>query len=116
MKKTLNWVVLIGVIMMLGELAYAQDSNEHHQMMQMPKDEQKQVDLGTSEKSSNVGNAICPVSGEVIDPAAKVTYEYEGKIYNFCCADCVDDFKKDPEPYIKKVENELKNESGEKSK
>lgn len=25
----------------------------------------------------------------------QVTYEYKGKIYNFCCAGCIDEFKKD---------------------
>lgn len=61
----------------------------------------------------NVGNKICPVSGDKIDDEGrKATYEYNGKIYNFCCPMCIETFKKDPEKYIKKVEEELK--SGEK--
>ena len=61
------------------------------------------------EKSAAVdaGNKICPVSGEQIDEAAKATYEYEGKIYNFCCAMCIDKFKKEPQKYIDKVNQEL---------
>ncbi|MDD5465531.1 MAG: YHS domain-containing protein [Candidatus Omnitrophica bacterium] len=55
----------------------------------------------------NVGNKICPVSGEKIEEKTKVTYEYEGKVYNLCCASCIEEFKKDPEKYIKKVEQEL---------
>jgi len=39
------------------------------------------------------------------------TYEYQGKIYNFCCPMCIGSFKKDPEKYIKKVEQELQTES-----
>lgn len=63
----------------------------------------------TSEEESktevvNVGNKICPVSGEKIDEEKKLTYEYEGKIYNFCCKACVKDFKKDPQKYIEKLE------------
>lgn len=58
-------------------------------------------------RAVDVGNKICPVSGEKIDENLKATYEYEGKIYNFCCAMCVDAFKKDPQTYIKKVEAEL---------
>ena len=107
MKKALFWVVLAVVLVMSGVLAYAQDPNEHHQMVQMPMDEQKQADTGTSEKATNVGNAVCPVSGEKIDEKIKATYEYEGKIYNFCCAMCIDEFKKDPKKYIKKGEEEL---------
>lgn len=53
-----------------------------------------------------VGNTICPVSGDEIDTEAKVTYEYEGKIYNFCCPECVDEFKEDPEGYIAILEEE----------
>ena len=62
-------------------------------------------------KPVDVGNKICPVSGDKIDPAAKATYEYQGKIYNFCCSMCIEDFKKDPEKYIKKVEEELKGQA-----
>ena len=55
-----------------------------------------------------VSNKICPVSGEEVGQGMEpATYEYEGKIYNFCCAGCIDEFKKDPEKYIKKVEEEL---------
>jgi YHS domain-containing protein len=60
---------------------------------------------GTS-KPVGVGNKICPVSGEKIDEKTKATYEYRGKIYNFCCSMCIDEFKKDPQKYIKKIEEE----------
>jgi YHS domain-containing protein len=55
----------------------------------------------------NVGNQVCPVSGDKIDDKTKAAYEYQGKIYNFCCAMCIDEFKKNPGKYIKKVEEEL---------
>ena len=54
----------------------------------------------------NVGNKFCPVTGEKIDEQSKATYEYKGKIYNFCCEGCISDFKKDPEKYIEKINNE----------
>lgn len=69
-----------------------------------------------TEEVENVGNKICPVSGEKINEDTKVTYEYEGKIYNFCCAMCIDEFKKDPDKYIKKIEQELKGTPEAKSK
>ena len=55
-----------------------------------------------------VGNKICPVSGEKVGQGGMepARYEYEGKIYNFCCSACVDEFKKDPEKYIKITEAE----------
>jgi YHS domain-containing protein len=43
-------------------------------------------------------NKYCPVNTkDPIDP--KVTYMYNGKVYGFCCEDCIADFKKDPEKY-----------------
>jgi YHS domain-containing protein len=61
----------------------------------------------TRKEAANVGNKICPVSGEKM----KATYEHEEKIYNFCCPMCIEEFKKGPEKYIKKVEEELKSKS-----
>ncbi len=58
---------------------------------------------GLSEKAVNAGNKICPVSGETIDEKMKATFEHQGKIYNFCCASCIDEFKKEPQKYIKKL-------------
>jgi YHS domain-containing protein len=43
-------------------------------------------------------NKFCPVDPKSpIDPA--VTYMYNGKLYGFCCEDCVKEFKKDPAKY-----------------
>lgn len=58
----------------------------------------------------NVGNKVCPISGEKIDEAKKATVEYEGKIYNLCCADCKAKFLADPAAAITKVEAELAKE------
>jgi len=47
-----------------------------------------------------VGNEICPVSGENVEATGGgIEHIYDGKIYNLCCAGCVDIFKKDPEKY-----------------
>jgi cytochrome c oxidase subunit 2 len=42
----------------------------------------------------------CVVTGEKIDPQTAINYEYQGNTYTFCCAGCVDQFKKDPAKYI----------------
>lgn len=55
-------------------------------------------------KAEVIGNEICPVSGEKIDEKMKQTYEYKGKIYSFCCPGCIEEFKKNPEKYIEKME------------
>jgi YHS domain-containing protein len=46
----------------------------------------------------------CPVLGNKIDE--KVFVDYQGKRIYFCCPSCVDDFNKDPEKYLKKMEAE----------
>ena len=45
-------------------------------------------------------NTHCAVdTGDEVDP--KVTYLYQGKTIGFCCEKCIDEFKKDPEKYMK---------------
>lgn len=76
---------------------------------QIVKAEVAPVDTKTSvdvSKPQDVGNTICPVTGEKIDENTKATYEYEGKIYNFCCAMCIPGFKKNPEKYIEVISKE----------
>jgi YHS domain-containing protein len=41
--------------------------------------------------------------GEMGDP---YVYEYKGREIKFCCKSCVKDFNKDPQKYIKKIEEE----------
>jgi YHS domain-containing protein len=43
----------------------------------------------------------CPVMGGAIDKTIFV--EYKGKKVYFCCKDCVDKFKADPEKYVSKL-------------
>ena len=50
-----------------------------------------------------VGNKICPISGEKIIEGKESKVEYNGKVYNLCCSMCEKDFKKDPEAAIKKL-------------
>jgi YHS domain-containing protein len=44
----------------------------------------------------------CPVTGEEFKvKASTVQTVYNGKRYAFCCADCPEDFNKDPTKYVK---------------
>ena len=61
-----------------------------------------------------IGNKICPISGEKVGGMGKVeTVEYNGKVYNLCCAMCKKDFLKDPEAAIKKIEESMAAEGGD---
>jgi len=111
-------IILIAGIFILGmnKLSFAQVHSEHgHGTTEAVKEaglSEKAVNPAPADRGGvNVGNKICPVSGEKIEEKLKSTYEYNGKVYNFCCASCVDEFKNDPEKYIKKIEQELQAES-----
>lgn len=100
MFRKICFVLLAGIFVFAGlGISFAQET---------------QVNKQASVQAVDVGNKICPVSGEKIDE--KATYEYQGKIYLFCCSSCVEDFKKDPEKYIKKVEEELKGKDSQELK
>ncbi len=49
------------------------------------------------------GITTCPVTGEAISKDIKA--EINGRTVYFCCADCIEDVKKNPELYLKKTEN-----------
>ena len=49
-------------------------------------------------------NKFCAVEGKDHDVDPKVTTVYKGKTIGFCCRDCIDEFNKDPEKFVKKME------------
>jgi YHS domain-containing protein len=66
--------------------------------------------IGTKDAGINaaleIGNKICPVSGEKTNEETKAIYEYKGKIYNLCCAACIEEFRNNPEKYVQIIEKE----------
>ncbi len=42
-------------------------------------------------------NKMCPIMNEPVNP--KVTVTYNGKVYAFCCKECIAEFNKNPEKY-----------------
>jgi YHS domain-containing protein len=62
-----------------------------------------------ADQAVEVPNKICPVSHEEVGKegmaAHKVTYK--GKAYNLCCSMCEKDFNKDPDKYVKMMEEEV---------
>jgi YHS domain-containing protein len=49
-------------------------------------------------------NKFCAVEGKDHEIDPKVTVVYKGKVIGFCCRDCVEEFEKDPEKYVKRME------------
>jgi len=54
----------------------------------------------TAVKKAVAFNKVCPVMGDEVDCKVK-TVEYNGKVYRFCCKNCIKKFNKDPEKYSK---------------
>jgi YHS domain-containing protein len=46
----------------------------------------------------------CPVMGGAIN--RNIYTDYEGKRIYFCCPVCIEEFKKDPQKYLQKMEQE----------
>ena len=149
MKSTILIVVMAIIFSLSGNL-YAHEGMNHDEgmesmdhekwtmmehdgsMMNKSANTESEMHVATEEEVKtlpNVGNKICPVSGDKIPaPGEKgamgeaVKYEYNGKIYNLCCKMCVKDFKKNPEKYSKIAEDEVakekmmqKNQDGQKN-
>ena len=110
-KKMIMGLAVMGVLSAGVVFAQGQD---HGKMMK-----DKTVMEVKSKKAVEVGNKICPVTGNPVDDGKMgeaVKYEYKGKMYNLCCKMCVKDFKKNPEKYSKIAEDEVKKLSDQKKK
>lgn len=62
-----------------------------------------QEDLVPATASAGYPLKECVVTGEELD-ADRVVMKYKGREVQFCCAQCVHDFKKDPDKYMAKVD------------
>jgi len=83
---------------------HSEESSQEHKGSMMEEMDEHHSEL------INVGNAICPVSGEYISDVGEgkgVQIKHEGKIYNVCCKFCAKDFKKDPAKFITIIEHNL---------
>lgn len=98
LKKIIFGIVAVSFILGSTGMALAEMSGMDHQQMTST------TPPAVIKKAENVGNVICPVTGDRITEKYKTTVEYKGKTYNLCCSDCAGKFKKEPAKYIKKVE------------
>ncbi len=97
--KTIGLLVLVAVLAVgLGAMAVG-CKNEP-----APKAGEK-ADASATPAAGEIAQKLCPVMGNKIDP--KIYVDYNGRRIYFCCAMCPAEFKKDPEKYIKKVDEQL---------
>src|SRR3989338_1601270 len=98
-----NSIVLAAILgLTVTGVAYSDEgSHQGRTMDSMVMEEQMAAQPASSVE---VGNKICPVSGDKIAEGKEVKIEYKSKVYNLCCPMCKKDFLKSPEEYIKKLE------------
>lgn len=78
-----------------------------------PQGQGKAVENKAEEANAiDVNNEYCPVTGEKIKDELAASYVYEGKRYRFCCVNCIISFKRDPQKYIKIIEEGKQPQSG----
>lgn len=106
-------ILALAVLGLSAGFVFANEGMKHDEGMEAI-DHEKGVMMDnqyTSEtKAVEVGNKICPVTGNPVDDGSMgelIKHEYNGKIYNLCCKMCVKDFKKNPEKYSKIAEEEV---------
>ena len=107
MKKLLAMVFAGGLT--LGLAAAGLSADEQAQQadgatVAAAKDEKAKPTTGpaTTQASKTPINKMCPVMPEdEIDP--ELLINYKGKTIGVCCEDCIEDFNKDPEKWMKQV-------------
>lgn len=59
----------------------------------------------------------CIVSGDTLGEMGKpAVYEYKGREIKFCCKSCISDFKKDPDKFLKKIDEQAAKEKKDAAK
>jgi len=108
-------VITFAIISLFGVFAVAQEQPETTSTEKKEKQECSKSCCSKKEMQSNmqmnestetatvqIWNKVCPVKGEEVDAEAP-TVEYNGKVIGFCCPGCDSKFQKDPESYMKNL-------------
>jgi YHS domain-containing protein len=89
MKALLTMVMAAGLS---GTLLFAQAD-------QRTDDAKAPATQPTTQATTRPVNKMCAVrQDEEADPT--ITYTCNGKVYAFCCKECIPEFKKNPEKYV----------------
>ena len=91
MKRT---HAMLGVTLVIGAAAVVAAAEQQQ-------GQQQQKSPATAPAATQPVNKFCAVQQEnPVDVAKGGTTVYKGKTIGFCCPDCIDEFKKDPEKYM----------------
>lgn len=120
-KTQLLTALTLGMFLMINPAqAQMHDGHDHEhkgsvmQEEHMDHNESDQHHEEGQQELIEVGNKICPVSGQKVGEMGDIVQvEYNGKMYNLCCSMCAKDFKKNPEKYSAIAESEMVGEEVE---
>jgi YHS domain-containing protein len=94
MKKVAS---ILSLALLAGVAAYV---SAEDQPASQPTSEPSSAPATQASAENGAVNQFCAIEKEnKIDPKGK-TYTYNGKTVGFCCPDCIDEFKKNPEKYM----------------
>jgi YHS domain-containing protein len=98
MKKVAS---ILSLALLAGVAAYVSAEDTTQPAASQPSSEPSSAPATAPSAAANGAvNQFCAIEKDnKIDPKGK-TYVYNGKTIGFCCADCIDEFKKNPEKYM----------------
>jgi YHS domain-containing protein len=108
MRNFRKYFILIAIIMLMSSFCINYLPAEYETKKQPSRDSEpyaKDADEkdGAAKKNEPAGvkNKLCPVDFKKITPDAGYSYTYKDKIYFFHSPKCIEEFKNDPEGYLK---------------
>ena len=91
-----KFVIVATLVLSFGMIALVRAAEE------TKKEEKAPASQPATTQPGPIVNKKCPVGGEDVDPKGK-TVVYKGKTVGFCCDECIEDFKKNPDKYAKEL-------------
>jgi YHS domain-containing protein len=98
--RSVQIIGLVALVSLVGLFVAGCGNNDHetHEHGKVaPKNEEPAV--------ADIAQKTCPVMGGKID--TNIHVDHDGRRVYFCCAGCIDTFKKDPKKYLAKIDAEI---------
>ncbi|MDD5688366.1 MAG: YHS domain-containing protein [Elusimicrobia bacterium] len=100
MKKVLDFIVIVSVFLVVFVVGCKKSVTTESASISTPVSDAVEKYIPAQTEYSTVSQ--CPVMGEKVMVGKKtMAAKYKGKIYYFCCPDCMSKFKAEPGRYAK---------------
>jgi YHS domain-containing protein len=98
----MNRIVILALSALSVSIVGCKSSPSHdmHGMSQMHTGQSSPT--AQAQGAIDLHNTVCPVSGDRVGKS-NLTEVYDGKIYHFCCEDCPEKFRANPDKYANAV-------------